>query len=273
MAELTRPTEPGAQIPVPNLPKLRDLGGWSAADRRRVRPGVLFRSTDLDRLDTEHPAIARLGLRTVIDLRTEVERQTQPDRLPTGATQIVCDVLAGSTQSAPARLPRVIANPKDAEHILGGGKAVALFERGYREIVALPSAIVAYRLFFTTLVDDARRPVLFHCTTGKDRTGWAAAVTLTLLGVSPDDVMRDYLLTNEQLLPALWPVVERFRAAGGNPELLRPVLGVRPDYLNAAFDEMRTRFGSMGGYLTEGLGIDEVMQARLPDILTEEAAS
>jgi protein-tyrosine phosphatase len=233
---------------------------------------VLFRSTDLDRLDTEDPAIARLGLRTVIDLRTEIERQAQPDRLPAGATHIVCDVLADSTNSAPALLPKVIANPKDADQILGGGKAVMLFERGYRDIVALPSAIDAYRLFFTTLADDDRRPVLFHCTTGKDRTGWAAAVTLTLLGVSEDNVMRDYLLTNEQLLPALQPVVERFRAAGGNPELLKPVLGVRPDYLNAAFNEMRKRFGSMEGYLTEGLGIDEAMQERLREILTEEAA-
>lgn len=266
--------EPGAAIPIDTLPNLRDLGGWPTADGGVMRTGLLFRSTDLDRLDEAGlAAVGRLGLQTVIDLRTEAERQAHPDHLPAGATQIVCDVLAGATDSAPAQLPRVMANPRDAGAILGGGKAAALFERGYRDIVSLPSALAAYRQFFATLADGARRPVLFHCSTGKDRTGWAAAVTLSLAGVSDADVVRDYMLTNDQLLPALQPVFDRFEAAGGNPALLRPVLGVRPEYLGAALDEMRKTFGSLEGYLSDGLGIDDAGQARLRDAITEPAGA
>jgi protein-tyrosine phosphatase len=265
-------SEPGAQIVIASLPNFRDLGGWATSDGRRVRRGLLFRSTDLDRLDAAgSEAVGRLRLRTVIDLRTADERQARPDRVPPGATEIVCDVLADDKDSAPAQLPKVMADPKHATDILGGDKATTLFERGYRDIVVLPSALAAYRRFFETVADGERRPLLFHCTTGKDRTGWAAAVTLTLLGVSEEDVMRDYMLTNNQLLPALQPVLDKFRAAGGDPDLLLPVLGVREAYLGAAFDAMRERFGSLERYLAHGLGVDASMQDRLREELTEEA--
>jgi Tyrosine phosphatase family len=68
---------------------------------------------------------------------------------------------------------------------------------------------------------------VFHCTTGKDRTGWAAAATLLLLGVSTDDVFADYLPTNDQLHPALQPLLGQFRSIGGDPDLLKPVVGVQ----------------------------------------------
>jgi len=266
-------SEPGAQIRIDTLPNLRDLGGWSAGGGRRVRGGLIFRSTDLDRLDARGiELVGALCLRTVVDLRTATERQAAPDRVPPDATPVVCDVLSDAPDAAPAQLRKVMADPRNAGAILGDGKAEAMFEQGYRQIVRLPSALAAYRRFFATLATEDRRPLLFHCTTGKDRTGWAAAVTLTLLGVSADDVMRDYILTNDQLLPALRPVVDRFAAAGGNPNLLQPVLGVLPEYLEAAFDEARHRYGSMDGYLAVGLGIDDGLRQRLRDDLTEEAA-
>jgi len=175
---------------------------------------------------------------------------------PTGAELVIADVLAGSTHAAPAQLLALLSDPKAAEEMLGGGKAAQIFEQGYREIVGLPSALASYRLFFGLVGDGSRRPLLFHCTTGKDRTGWAAASTLLLLGVSEEDVLADYEFTNRDLLPALGPVFDRFAAAGGNPELLRPVLGVDARYLAAALDEMNTRFGSVEGYFSDGLGID-----------------
>ncbi len=158
----------------------------------------------------------RLGIRTVFDLRTEAERQAEPDRLPDGTQLVVCDVLADSQQTAPAELESIVTDPSVADRVLGGGRAEALFEQAYRDIVSLPSALTAYRRMFTSLLDDAHRPALLHCTTGKDRTGWGAAATLTLLGVSEADVRADYMITNRDLLPALKPYFDRFAAAGGD---------------------------------------------------------
>ncbi len=189
--------------------------------------------------------------------------------MPQGTEQVVCDVLKDSQSAAPAALLKVLSDPALAEKMLGDGRAVQMFEKGYREIVSLPSALAAYRTFFTAIAGDAHRPALCHCTTGKDRTGWAAAATLLLLGVSAEDVAYDYELSNRDPLPALKPVFEHFRAAGGDPHLLDPVLGVDPEYLNAALDEMKQRFGSIEGYFADGLGIDEAGQQALRDALTE----
>jgi protein-tyrosine phosphatase len=256
-----KPNRP--DIAIASVPNLRDLGGWPTRGGGRVRSRVLYRSTELNKLQGEDEVVfARLGIRSIYDLRTEEERDQQPDRIPTGTEYVVCDVLKDSPNTAPAELLKVISDPKAAEEMLGGGKAVALFEIGYRQSVSLSSALAAYSRLFSDLSHEEHRPALFHCTTGKDRTGWAAACMLMLLGVSDEDVMREYLLTNDELLPALKPMFDGFEAAGGDPELLLPVFGVRKEYLQTALEEMRKNFGTIEGYFTEGLGLDaDVIQA------------
>ncbi len=261
---------PGASLGIASAPNLRDLGGWSTSDGGRVRRGVVYRSAQLAKLDVAGSlAFARLGIRSVYDLRTAPERTMMPDRLPDGVEYVVADVLADSSTAAPAQLLAVFSNPTSAEAVLGDGKTLQMFTEAYRDIVRLPSALAAFRRLFSDLGEAKRRPVLFHCTTGKDRTGWAAAVLLMLLGVGDDDVMREYLLTNVALLPSLDHVFDQFRQAGGDPELLRPVLGVEPAYLESALDEMRLRFGSVEGYFEAGLQIGPDAQLALRQALVE----
>ncbi len=87
--------------------------------------------------------------------------------------------------------------------------------------------------------------------------------------MAEETVLAEYELTNRDLIPALKPVFEQFRAAGGDPELLRPVLGVDAAYLAAALAEMRDRFGTIEGYFADGLGIGEDGQAALRGALLE----
>lgn len=263
---------PGHGIAIPSVPNLRDIGGYAVAGGGRVRMGQLYRSVALSRLHgADVAALAGLGIRTVVDFRTEAEHAAQPDVLPPGAEAVLCDVLADEKRAAPAAFLEALEDPAFATKMLGDGKAAALFEMGYRDIVGLPSALTAYRTFFRTVAQDARRPALFHCTTGKDRTGWAAAATLLFLGVAEEDVFSDYLLTNRDLLPALRPLYERFRAAGGDPRLLDPVLGVDEAYLRAALDEMTARFGSIEAYFAEGLRLDAATRDALRRALVDPA--
>jgi len=261
----------GRCIDIPSVPNLRDIGGYPVAGGGRVRRGLLYRSVELNHLhgDDDMDAFAELGIRTVFDMRTAAERSAEPDVVPEGTELVVCDVLKDSKSAAPAALMKVLSDPALAEQTHGDGKAVQMFEKGYREIVSLPSALAAYQTFFVDIAKEEHRPALFHCTTGKDRTGWAAAATLLLLGVSTDDVESDYELSNRDLLPAMKPMFEHFRAAGGDPHLLDPVLGVDPQYLQAALDEMKQRFGSIEGYFAEGLDINEAEQQALRAALTE----
>mgnify|MGYP001375669915 FL=1 len=262
---------PGQSLGIPGVPNLRDLGGWPARDGVVAR-GVLFRSAGFGGLSGAGlAAFTRLGIVTVYDLRTAAERAAQPDTPPDGVAGVALDVMGDSASQAPAMLLQVAHDPRAAERVLGGGRAEALFVAGYREIVSLPSARAGYGRLFRELADGRHLPALFHCTTGKDRTGWAAAAALMLLGVSDEDVMTDFLLTNEQLTPFVRPIAARFAAMGGDPRLLDPVLGVRREYLEAAVDEMRSRHGDIEGYFTDGLGLDGTTLGALRRALIEHA--
>jgi protein-tyrosine phosphatase len=119
---------------------------------------------------------------------------------------------------------------------------------------------------FLDLGDKEKLPALFHCTTGKDRTGWAAAALLTLLGVPKEVVMEDYLRSNDYIIPMYQEAIDGFVAAGGEERIPLAILGVKKEYLEAAFDQMREEYGSIEKYFAVGLGIDAARQQALRDL-------
>jgi protein-tyrosine phosphatase len=267
---MTAKRTPGSPIPLESLPNLRDLGGWGTGDGRAVRYGMLFRSTALDKLSPDDGRVLGedLSIRTIYDLRTVGEVAAGPDRVPDGARFVNLDVLSDDAESSQAGTGDLLADPVAFEKELGGGKNAATYAKGYREIVSLSSALDGYRRLYTDFLEPGSLAALFHCTTGKDRTGWAAAALLLFLGVSENDVFRDFMLTNDQLLPQIKPVFDTFAAAGGDPDDLLPFLGVQEDYLETALDEMRTQFGTIESYFGDGLGIDANAQDRLRETFT-----
>jgi len=261
-----------ARANLPDVPNLRDVGGHATSAGGRVRAGLLYRSVDLARAtDVQAEALARLGIRAVYDLRTADERAIAPDRLPPGAALVVADVLADDAGSSPAAFGAILEDPASAERALGGGRAARFFVDKYRDFVAAPGARAAYRTFFSALGRPEGRPGLVHCTSGKDRTGWAAAALLLLLGVPEDRVMDDYLASNGALGPIFDPFVAEFRDRGGDPDLLRPLVEARPEYLESALVEVRATHGSIDAYFADGLGIDGTGIATLRAAFIEPA--
>ena len=104
----------------------------------------------------------------------------------------------------------------------------------YRRLVVGDAARTAYAAFVRTVIDPERRPVLFHCTAGKDRTGWAATILLLAAGVDEAGAMEEFLAVNPAVRVTFAPLLEQLAAVGGDPELLRPLLEVRAEYLQAA---------------------------------------
>ncbi|MFC4224359.1 tyrosine-protein phosphatase [Lysinibacter cavernae] len=251
-------------ILIPSAPNLRDLGGLPTTDGP-VKQGVIYRSATLSSLsDADMAQFSDLGVQTVYDLRTADEVAASPDHLPEGVNSVELDVLADSSLSVAANLGDLKNDPQALASALSGGQAERLFEETYRDLVRLPSALNSYRCFYLGLLDESREgAALFHCTTGKDRTGWAAASLLGLLGVDKEDIYADYLQTNTDLLPALEPLLQQVEARGVDREVLMPVLGVRESYLDAAFTQLREQFGTLEAYATEGLGLSQDDLGRL----------
>lgn len=258
---------PGHSLGIESVPNLRDLGGYQTSDGATVATGLIYRSNQLAHISEEDmEQIAGLGLKVDYDLRTEAEKDALPDELPEGVEYVWVNVLADSEGADPAVIGELLAVPEEANAAFGGGKAAKTFGESYRDFVSLPSAKAEYRKMFLGLGDRAQLPALFHCTTGKDRTGWAAAAFLTLLGVPRDVVMEDYLRSNDNIIPMYQEVIDQFVAAGGEESIPLAFLGVQEDYLEIAFDEMETQFGSIENYFSEGLGIDAEQQQALRDL-------
>ena len=244
-------------VTVASMPNFRDVGGRRTREGAALRTGLLYRSDQIPELTAEDVrALAGLGLRYVYDLRTEAERALRPgDRVP-GATHVPLDVLADDRQSMAARLLRLLADPGPAEELLGEGRGIAMFVASYRSFVELPSAQAAFRRLFEGIAEAERLPAMLHCTTGKDRTGWACASLQLLLGVPQAEVVEDYLESNRRILHKYAPQVAAFAAQGGDPALLEPVLGVRREYLDASIEAALGAHGSIEGYFRRGLGLD-----------------
>ncbi len=250
--------EPGQNIPMETLRNLRDMGGYRTADGGYVRPGLLYRSADLFELvDSDHDALTRMGIRTVFDLRTDEERVVRPGRELPDSRQVVLDVLADDSDDVLGRVREMLADPALAAELLSNDQGRTRLLAAYGRLVTLGTARESYRGFLNALAHEPTLPALFHCASGKDRTGWAAAVLLLLLGVSEEDVRADYMLTNDQLLPTWKPALDAYVAGGGDLDAIFPLVSVHEEYLDAAIDEMNSRYGSLEGYLKDGLGLDD----------------
>ena len=219
-------------LPLTGVVNARDAGGYRTADGRRVRTGLVLRTGALDKAtDADLADLAARGVRVVEDLRTSYERIAGPDRLPEGAAGAIRDVMAQ-------------ASPLAAVAALAGGADM------YRGFITTPGANEAFAAVLRDIAttDGA---VLYHCSAGKDRTGWTSAVLLTLLGVDRATVTEDYLLSN----------VFRHAAPG---DVLN---GVDAAWLDAAFDQVDRSYGDFDGYVRDGLGLSAAEVAALRDKL------
>ncbi|MBU1642266.1 tyrosine-protein phosphatase [bacterium] len=254
----------GRALNISTVPNLRDVGGYKTKDGETVACGLAYRSDTFNPMSSEDlKQLERIGLKNDYDLRTAAEVKVSPDQMPNGVQYHLLNVLADAKSAAPAELEALMNQPRKANAVLGGGKIEALFEESYREIISLPNAKHAYRKLFLSLTDQKNLPAVFHCTTGKDRTGWAAAALLTLLGVPQETVMADYMRSNDYVLPQFQHAIDSFVAAGGERDIPVAIFGVKPEYLKASFDEMQKQYGTIENYFAEGLGIDAAGQKAL----------
>lgn len=257
----------GKSLGIVSIPNLRDLGGQSTRDGRTVATGLAYRSDQLSGITPEDMAkLAAFKFKVDYDLRTAAERDNRPDELPPGVKYVWLNVLADAPQASPAQLEKLLHDPPQANEVLGNGQVEAAFIKAYREFVSLPSAKTEFGKLFRGLAGRSQLPALFHCTTGKDRTGWAAAALLELLGVPRDTIMADYLRSNDIIIPKYQDEIAAFITAGGEPAILEAILGVQEAYLNAAFDEIETQYGTIENYFAEGLGIDAAGQQALREV-------
>jgi protein-tyrosine phosphatase len=232
----------------------RDLGGHRTGDGRTVKLGAVFRSAHLGGLtEADRKAIGKLGVRTIVDLRGVNEAAETPHLVDRNGVEIVgAHIEPGLGDRIRNAVEQGTATPELMAEFL---------TEHYRDYPR--RCTPGFRKLFSVLSDGNLRPIVFHCTAGKDRTGFAAALLLTLLGVPWDDVMTDYLRTNQ-----LWR-----GHIGRYPELdaetRAAIVEARAPYLDAAFAVLRSEFGDPESFADKALGLDATARRRLQADLLE----
>jgi protein-tyrosine phosphatase len=217
-------------IRLPGITNLRDLGGYPSTDGGTVRWRTLLRSDALHRLgDSGRAALAGLGLRTVIDLRTDEEVMAAAGALDGGEVRTYHVPLFDA--SAIGRLPPELA-------------AI------YRYMIDDCGAAIAEAV--GRLCASNALPGLIHCTAGKDRTGLVAAIVLAVIGVPDDIIAADYAMSGSHLDPGAATAISQIRAVSGVGRWLDlGALGAQPRVIHEALAHIRARAGTVAGYLLQ----------------------
>ena len=277
---MTGERAPSRHVALDGAVNVRDIGGYRVAHVSEVVRGRLFRGDSLSQLtgaDTER--LDRLGLRTVIDFRTPGEVLIGgDDRLPYGVEFVHLPVGGGDLG---AIYELIASGDHERQRLeLGDGRAASLMAEMNRGFVTDARQREAFGAALRLLCSPGRLPLLYHCTGGKDRTGWMTAIVLTALGVPREPVLRDYLLSNDLHRTGYQKLRFDLVKTGivADPELLRPLLEQSATYLGAAFEEANRRYGSFGRFLTCGLEVSEGMltplrRALLGDLVPPEPVS
>ncbi|MGW1740056.1 tyrosine-protein phosphatase [Nocardia sp. NPDC001965] len=265
------PAQAGPQVPVlespgkadralslPHAPNARDIGGYPMRGGNKVRFGVVYRADALTKLDAgEQQKLVDLGIAQVIDFRSPTEVSQGQDRLPAGIRRTEYPVYDAQNDLYVLMNKLIAGGPQAQQSALGDGKGAEYMRNYYRWLV---TDAASRAQFAAALRDIATEPgaVLYHCTAGKDRTGWMTAILMSVLGVPEGQIYQDYLRSNDNLAAGNKALMDGLVQQGlvEDPTLWEPVLGVHRDFLNAAFDQARQSFGSMENFVGSGLGVD-----------------
>lgn len=237
-------------IPLEGVSNLRDIGGWPTREGGRVKRGQVFRSAALHAVTEKDAAALRaLGVKHVVDFRGDGERA----RWPTRMTEVTVHELT-IAPTIGASLKDLMENPDSTSE-----DVVRVMRQAYGSYIT--DWHHRYRAMFDLLLHEEPAPLLFHCTAGKDRTGVAAMLLLSALGVADEVIHDDYLATNR-----LWRRDAEV-SAGLPPAVADTLLSVQPAFLEAAYEAIHSNYGSIDAYLHQRLGLDDrrlgALRARL----------
>ena len=238
------------------LNNTRDIGGMMTLDKRQIVRGKLFRSGQLNDLSaSDRNKLTQLDP-IIIDFRTDTERYERPDvqmdGIETVHIPIVDDLTAGISResgSIEEIFRKFILNPEQARQYMC---------EMYRNF-ASDNSVSKYTEFVRIII-QSEKPVLWHCTAGKDRAGIGAVIVEEILGVSKEDIISDYLSTNEFIKNDVKFITELLKKKIGTTderadESLGLLLGAKKEYIDSFYQAVNDKYGSMDGYIRNGLAV------------------
>ncbi len=261
------------RIHLESLENTRDLGGFSTADGRKIKPHRLIRSGELSKITEKDIQILKneYNLKKIIDLRTDMEKEHKPDpeidgvlfeHIPFVDTQTVGITYEKNIFATAIKKVKSMDMAAD-EYMKNMYKALIINENSLKNIAR----------FFEVLLATEEGAVLFHCSAGKDRVGAACMVILSILGVPKEMIIRDYLATEKfgakfsKKYRLLAKVMSKSKKVS---DYAKVFLSTNKDFILAMYDEIEKRYGTVENYAEKCLGLDEEKREKLKDLYLED---
>ena len=252
-----------------NLYNTRDLGGMRAKDGRAIRPGRLIRSGELCRASASDIRWLSDHVSLVVDFRTAEKRKEMPDPILPNVENLHLPVL----ESLTAGISRDAKSDKEAYSLIAlePDRARDFMIGNYEKLIKSDFSRSQYGAFIGLLTKPRDGAILWHCTAGKDRAGFASVIVQEILGVGHDSIVADYLKTNDYLADEYQHLRETalHQAERVNEQSLAYLFGAHEEYLAAVYQTVEKIYGSFQGFIREGLGVSEAAQEALRRIYLE----
>lgn len=261
-------------IPVKGIINARDLGGYIMQDGRKLRDGAFIRAAHLaDATDDDLQYLSSIPTAKVIDFRKDIEMNGKTDRMVPGAEYIRLEIDASGKIVTQAT--------EDEKRLFTGSKqfdvkkfmvmaafnpmAQRIAQQMYPNLTNDPECRKQFRQFFRLILETTHGAILYHCTQGKDRTGFASALILAALGADRDTIVADFDATNRVYEEDVRQCCQNVRLMGGKEieiATVKSFLGANTDNFIKTLESIDREFGSMEAYLKGPIGLTD------QDILT-----
>lgn len=251
------------RIPLEGQSNFRDIGGFETADGRRVKWGKIYRSGKLSDLKKKDKALIKnLGIQTVCDFRSDVEQSKSPNNLPPGVTYKrypIGEKEGKSFEKLRSDVLKKRLKGKDAEQTF-----VNLME------VFTDSVSSDFQPIIDLLLADGNEPLVYHCSGGKDRTGFMTIVILSALDVDLATIKQDYLMSNYYREAENQSKIRKARLIGLDQETLEYLFMVRESYFDSVINTIKDRYGDMDNYLEKKFGLTREVRDQMKEKYTYE---
>lgn len=251
-------------LDVEGVINFRDMGGYPTADGRRVRTGLVYRSGALGDVTEQGLAtLQELDIKLICDLRSDPEQAAAPNKLPQNPTPVYVHLPLLAAENRRERLMALFFNRR---------KFTTMMPEMYTRVIIDGNAHL-YGDILRRMANADNLPTLIHCTAGKDRTGVAAMLILSLLGVPDEIIIADYSLSNlsyDSFLKFGNLAMGSIAWTGVTAEDLQPLFVSHPDTLKTALAHIQRKYGSVASYLRSAAGVNDETQQKIRDNLLEQ---
>lgn len=263
-------------IQLSGVRNIRDISQYPTIDGRRIRKNVLIRSSKLSKASAKkrNKFLKEYNINTIIDLRTSVEVDEEKDlKYPENINYFHISVLKHTYFGITHEKKMRSALFKESKKFTDDASYYEYMINMYKSIVFEEYSQEKFKEFFNVLLEAQTGGILFHCAGGKDRTGIASLFILTILGVSKEDIIKDYSMSdmvNQKHNRWLSFWIRLLIPFKGFKKLLIEMLYAKKEYMVKTIEAIEQQYGSVLKYLEDVIGIDNEKQEKIKDLYLEK---